>query len=430
MSDGANREECSLCRGNALKPALNLGRTALANQFVRDPKIRQETYPLMVVICETCGHSQIGHIVKPEILFGDYLYATGTSKVTVRHIEAQARSLRDWYEANVGLKLDEKSVVVEVGSNDGTMLHEWKKLGVGRSIGVDPAANKLVPGTHLFGSGPVEHVNEFFTLESGERLKRRYGEADIVVANNVFAHVPSVLDVATGVRDLLTDGGMFCFEVSYLLDMAEEPLFDTIYHEHTSYHALGPLGVMLDKLGLPIRDAKRIEGQRGRGSLRVICTKGKGSSLDSPTARALMMTEARLGLWEEWFWTMLSGKIATAGKVLRGWIDRLEQFNEPIVGYGAAAKLTTLMYVFNIGADEIKFIVDDSPWKHGLYTPGKHVPVVAVDELHELNRGTCIIFAWNFAESIVKNHSGYKGRFVVPLPELKELRLVNKEITS
>lgn len=419
MKDCVERESCSLCGGNALKPVLNLGLTALANEFAKAP-VKQDTFPLMMVLCETCGHSQIGHIVSPARLFGNYVYATATSQVTVRHVVEQASALKTWYETNVGLLLDDKSVVVEIGSNDSTMLSAWKKLGVGCVVGVDPAAKKLTSAFHTQEAG-VNLVNDFFTAASGKKLLAEFGETDIVVANNVFAHVPSVLDVATGVRDLLADGGVFSFEVSYLMDMAEEPLFDTIYHEHTSYHALGPLAVMLDKLGLPIRMAARINEQKGRGSLRVICTKTSGRSLDSATARSLMVREAKLGLWSDDFWTGMKKKIESSRQAVLGWIDRLEQLGEPVVGYGAAAKLTTLMYAFNIGADEIQFIVDDSEWKHGLYTPGKHVPVLPVSRLREMERGTCIIFAWNFAESIARNNHTYKGRFVVPLPELKEI---------
>lgn len=422
MKDCVQRESCSLCGGNALSTCLNLGLTALANEFARDPSVKQDLFPLMVAVCESCGHSQISHIVSPERLFGNYVYATATSKVTVKHIESQAVTLKRWYENWVGLCLDDKSVVVEIGSNDSTMLDKWKSLGIGRVVGVDPAAKKLTTVVRTYGSGHAELVNDFFTATSGKKLRAEFGAADMVVANNVFAHVPSCLDVAKGVFDLLADGGVFSFDVSYLMDMAEEPLFDTIYHEHTSYHTVGPLALMLDKLGMPIREAERVPGQKGRGSLRIICTKTpERSSLDSTSVRLLMAQEARLGLWEGTFWTELAHKIDRSGRSLRRWIRMVRALGEPVVGYGAAAKLTTLMYAFNIGPEEIDFIVDDSEWKHGLYTPGKHVPVRPVSALHEMSRGTCVIFAWNFAESIVKNNKHFKGDFVVPLPELKEI---------
>lgn len=413
------RLTCSLCRGGNLKKALELRATPLANEYAKDPTLSQFRYPLNVVLCMDCGHSQIGEVVNPKILFADYAYATSTSPVTLRHLHEEVQHIKTFHEKN-GLALDKKAVVVEIGSNDGAMLKMWKDAGVGTVVGIDPASAKL--GAHLTDADSgIYLVHEFFNAETADYAKRTFGEVDAVVANNVLAHVPDILEVVTGVRDLLADGGTFSFEVSYLLDMVEAPLFDTIYHEHMSYHAVKPLALMLDKLGMPIHSAIRLSSQLGRGSLRVMCRKGAGSSLNSVTARGLMETEAKFGLWDMRFWSRLQGQIFEACESVHAWVDAVKALGEPVVGYGAAAKLTTLMYSLCLDASHVDFIVDDSKWKHGLFTPGTHIPIKPVEALYEAKPGVCIIFAWNFADSIIRTHAGYPGKFLVPLPEMMEV---------
>jgi SAM-dependent methyltransferase len=412
------RQHCSLCRSEALVPGIDFGRTPLANAYA---KTQEEAtsgwsanlHQLDVVVCLWCGHSQIGYLVDSAALFNDYAYATGTSKVTLDHLMDEALYVSDWYKKNVGLALDGKSFVLEIGCNDGSMLEIWRRWGT-RVLGVDPAASKLK-------AHDVETVDKFFWGGLGKEIRQSHGAADVVIANNVFAHVPDVLDVAEGVKDVLADGGIFVFEVSYLMDMVEAPLFDTIYHEHMSYHAVKPLALMLDLLGMPIVAAARLKSQRGRGSLRVIACKGPGRSIDCDKARDLMVDEAQEGLWGQAFWSKLHGEVVMAGDAARAWIESLSRLGDRVVGYGAAAKLTTLMYAFKLSRGHIEYIVDDSKWKQGLFTPGSGIPIVAPSKMAKDQPGACVLFAWNFAESIVMKNHWYNGRWVLPLPELQEI---------
>lgn len=412
------RDRCSLCRrpSTFLLPGIDFGQTPLANAYAKTAEEArgQQTYPLDVVVCEGCGHSQVGFLVDSPLLFSDYAYATGTSKVTLDHLMGEALYVSDWYKKHVGLALDSKSFVLEVGCNDGSMLKIWKSWGVGRVLGIDPAASKLK-------AHDVDTMDAFFCNSLGHEVKKSHGEADIVIANNVFAHVPDVMDVAEGVRAVLAEGGIFVFEVSYLYDMVEAPLFDTIYHEHMSYHAVRPLAQMLDILGMPIVDAVRLKSQRGRGSLRIIARKGSGKSLGCDKARDLMVEEAAAGLWGQAFWVKLHGEVFEAGNAVRSWVEALRDMGERVVGYGAAAKLTTLMYALKLGPGHIDYVVDDSKWKQGLYTPGSGIEIVAPSRMAEEQPGACVVFAWNFAESIITKSHWYTGRWVLPLPELQEI---------
>lgn len=409
-----HRIHCGLCRSKKLVPSLDLGTTPLANEYVRDPTGVQSDYPLGIVVCEACGHSQISYLVDVSVLFNDYAYATSTSKVTLDHLRNEVDDVRKFHENTSGLLLDSKAFVLEIGCNDGAMLAMWKAAGVGRVLGIDPAASKLK-------AHDVDTIDAFFTREVGVEIRGSHGLADVVVANNVFAHVPDVLDVAEGVFEVLEEDGLFVFEVSYLLDMAVEPLFDTIYHEHMSYHAVKPLAMMLDKVGLPIVHVEQIAGQQGRGSLRVIACKTTGRSIDCETARVLMLSEAQVNLWDVLFWVRMKADIFKAGNEIRSWIGAMKDLGQSVAGYGAPAKLTTLMYTLKLDIDHVPYVVDDSKWKQGLFTPGKKLPILAPGKiLGEYAPDTCVIFAWNFASSIMSKNQGYRGRWVIPLPVLRE----------
>ena len=412
--DYTHRIQCSLCLSPLLKTVLDLGATPLANEYRRPSELleKQEVFPLAIVMCERCGHAQTSIIVNPERLFGGYNYATSTSQITLNHLREEVETVSRFYEEQTGKVVGEGTSVLEIGCNDGAMLNEWKKTGAGRIFGVDPAASRLK-------AYDVQTTDAFFELSFARNLSETY---DIVVANNVFAHVPSVLDVAEGVREVLKEGGLFVFEVSYLMDMAGgSPAFDTIYHEHTSYHSLQPLAAMLDRLGMPIQGAWRLPGQMGRGSLRVISRKGSGTSMASSSARRLMLEESKACDSSEIFWLRLLSTMNETIEATGSWIEKLVNSGLKVAGYGASAKLTTFMSLLSLDESHIDFVCDDSTWKQGLYTPGTHIPirspeVLATDEAPD----TCVIFAWNFADSIRMANQKYEGRWLVPLPKLQE----------
>lgn len=413
------REDCSLCRGRRLGEVLRLPHTPIANEFVTKEQAGevQDRYPLNLVQCQTCGHVQIGFLVEEDRLFGNYVYTSSTSPVTVAHLRKQAEDLWRWYEDHVGLILDEKSLVVEIGSNDGTFLKQLKELTNVRVHGIDPA--KKIAMTARDAGIPTKIA--FFDAAVADEIVEEAGKADMVVANNVFAHVDDVREMLEGTALLLHDNGVLAFEVSYLGDMGDAPVFDTIYHEHKSYHHLSPLVRVLDELDLPIIDVERVPWQLGRGSLRVICQKtNERRSIDSPAVREFLLRETT-----EWlvgtpvFFSILDHEAAVSGARFRDWLKVLKNSGQKIYGYGAPAKMTTLMYTWGLDPSLIEFVVEDSKWKQGLLTPGHHLPVVAPEELTD-RKGTCIIFAWNFAESIINRNRGFRGQWLVPLPKVGE----------
>src|SRR5262245_60344508 len=226
------REVCALCRtgASALQRVMSLAATPPANEFVATP-IEQDTIPLTLQLCQRCGHVQLAEIVDPQRLFGEYVYVSGTSPVLVEHFRRYAAT------AIRRFGLNDKSLVVEAGSNDGTLLRQFQQQGVPNVLGVDPASKIAAQARQA----EVPTLEGFFTPQLAAQLRIERGPAALICANNVFAHAEDLAGFTDGVRALLAPDGVFMFEVSYLADVVDNLLFDTIHHEHLSYHAVKPL---------------------------------------------------------------------------------------------------------------------------------------------------------------------------------------------
>jgi SAM-dependent methyltransferase len=410
------RKQCGLCEANEarLREVLRLAPTPPANEFVSQAAVGkpQDTIPLTLLLCETCGHLQLAEIVDPERLFRNYVYVSGTSPVFVEHFRRYAA------ETISRFQLGKDSLVVEVGSNDGTLLKQYQAQGVPNVLGIDPAS-EIVKAAQAAG---VPTIEAFFGPELAERLRAERGPAALICANNVFAHTESLVGFARGVRTLLADQGVFVFEVSYLVDVVEKLLFDTIYHEHLAYHAVAPLVRFFDKLGMRLFDAERVDTHGG--SVRCYVSLSSASHATSERLGLLLELEKKIGVFSPDTYAVYQRRIDERGKLLREKLSALRAEGKHIAGFGAPAKLTGLMYAFGIDGKSIDFIVDDSKWKQGLFTPGTHIPVVSSSALYERNPDWCVIFAWNFADAIIAKHSAYTqkgGHFIVPLPELREV---------
>lgn len=406
------RDKCRLCSSKNLSLAFALAPTPPANAFLpKDEwnKIPEEKFPLDVFFCRDCAHLQLLDVVNPTILFSHYVYVSGTSPVFVEHFRKYFEAVSNDY----GLKSGDR--VFEVGSNDGTLLRFFQKAGM-QVLGVDPAQEIAAKATH--GGIPTE--TGFFNEAYGKKVSANWGKAKVVLANNVFAHIDDLASVARGIREILTDDGVFVFEVSYLRDVIEKTLFDTIYHEHLCFHTLGPLGKFFERLSMVVTDAERVDSHGG--SIRVFVRK---SGVASSRLNRLLEEEKALGLYEEKTFVAFAGQIRKIGDELREFLREAKAEGRKVVGFGAPAKATTLMHHFSLGSDSLDYIVDDSPLKQGLYTPGLHVPVVPSSALKENPPDYVLVLAWNFADSIIqKNKSVLKkgAAFVVPLPRVKVVR--------
>jgi hypothetical protein len=434
------RTKCALCRSLALDEIMGLAPTPPANEFVENPMIAQDTIPLTLLLCGACGHVQLREIVSPNRLFGSYVYVSGTSPSFVQHFKDYARICSERF------KPEKHDLIVDIGSNDGTLLHAWKHLGAENTLGIEPA-NKIAEAARSSG---VDTICDFFTPELARKIRGERGPAKIVTANNVFAHVEDLRAFGEAVKILLDSQSVFTFEVSYLGNVIEDLLFDTIYHEHSSYHALAPLVSFFTKeLGLHVFDVEKISTHGG--SLRVyVSPTGASPTGASPenhppylSVACVLAEERKLGLDKKETYRNFKERISQKGLALRSHIKEIKEKGHRIAGYGAPAKLTTLMYEMGISPFDIEYIVDDSPWKQGLYTPGHHIPVLPVSALYDSETDVdfktsnllyekfktnkvkrcdyAIIFAWNFADVIVKTHREYikqGGTFISPFSHI------------
>jgi SAM-dependent methyltransferase len=394
--------------------------TPPANAFVPERSLgtKQERCPLDVFFCDRCAHLQLLDVVDPEILFRDYVYVSGTSPVFVEHFRKYAESVQKDYRIRVPGR------VLEIGSNDGTLLRFFKDAGFD-ILGIDPARNIAEQATQA----GIPTLPEFFTLEMARRLRAEKGAMSVILANNVFAHIDDLTEVVRGVRELLDPReGVYVFEVSYLADVIQSNLFDTIYHEHLCYHSLGPLIGFFERNGMQVIDSIRVSSHGG--SLRVVAQVAGGRHSVSPRVAAMLTAEKAAGLYDLETFKRFDRSIRAIGQELRSLLVSIKKEGRMIAGFGAPAKATTLMYHFQIGPDLVDFIVDDSPLKQGLYSPGQHIPVVSSKAIEERNPDYLVVLAWNFADSIIaKNQSFLErgGQFVVPFPQI---RVVSKEVSA
>ncbi len=412
MSEACHRRTtCRLCGGENPALALSLTPTPPANAFVAAERLDepQETFPLDVFFCEDCAHVQLLDVVDPRILFENYVYVSGTSPVFVRHFEGYAGQILARYSPPGG------SLAVDIGSNDGTLLRFFKDAGL-KVQGVDPAKDIAARAT----KDGIDTIAGFFTPELADRICRQKGPAAVIAANNVFAHADDLAGIVEGVRRLLAPGGVFVFEVSYLVDVLEKTLFDTIYHEHLAYHSVGPLMRFFAANGMEITDAARVDSHGG--SLRcVVQHRGGPHPVDASVARLVALEES-LGLHRVQALKDFAARVDRLKEELSSLLRRLKAEGKSIAGFGAPAKATTLMYHFAIGPGLLDFIVDDSPLKQGLYSPGMHIPVVPSTAIEDNKPDYLIILAWNFAPSIMEKHASFRqsgGHFIVPLPTLE-----------
>lgn len=406
--ESTRRERCRLCDSPRLELALALAPTPIADDWVGADRLGevQPRFPLDLHLCRDCGHVQLLEVISPDALFRNYTYRSSVSLGLVEHFGRLANRLMEGLPAG--------SLVCEIGSNDGSMLRFFHERGM-RVLGIDPAREIARLATH----DGIETLPEFFTAATGARIRAERGPAAVVIANNVFAHADELGGIADGVRSLLDERGVFVFEVSYLVDIVERMLFDTVYHEHLCYHTVRPLRRFFAAHGLELVDAERLPVKGG--SIRGTVQLADGPRLPTPALAQLVRREEQGRYDHPATFQAFAARIAAAKQRLLETVDSLRGGGRSVAGYGASATVTTLLHHFDLGT-RLEFLVDDNPGKHGTFSPGHHLPVLPSTALLERRPEYTVILAWAYADPIMKRHAAYReqgGRFILPLPELK-----------
>jgi len=402
------RTSCRACAGSDLKLVVDLGSTALANSFPRSAAefASEARYPLVVWFCPACSLVQLLDVVPAEQLFSNYIYVTGTSDTIAAHNREYARAVVE------GLRLGKDDLVVEVASNDGSLLRCFQAHGV-RVLGVEPASNIA---ERAVASG-VPSVNRFFGHDEGRRLRAEFGPAKALIGNNVLAHVDDTLGFLRGAREVIGDEGRAIFEVPYLGEFVERLEYDTVYHEHLCYFSVSALMRLFEGAKMVIERVERhaVHG----GSVRVFGAPAKRGLGHSAQALEFAAAERRAGWTSIERYQRFAREVAENKRALLALLEQLHSAGKSVAAYGAPAKGNTLLQYCGIDTRLVEYTVDKNPLKVGLFTPGSHLPVLPVATLLERQPDFVLILAWNFAEEIVRQQAEYArrgGRFILPLP--------------
>ncbi len=404
-------KNCRVCKSLKLEKVLTLGPTPLANAFLTKSQLDEPEYfyPLDVVFCNNCGFIQLGHVVSPAVLFGNYVYVSSTSKVFIDHFKKMADNVFPRF-----LK-GKESLVIDIGSNDGILLKPFKNLG-SKVLGIEPAKHIA----KIAEENGIETISEFFSVALAKKIVKTKGNADIVTATNVFAHIDDLDGVIEGLKILLHKDGIFIMEAPYLIDFIEKRYFDLVYHEHLSYWSINSLQRLFERFNMSVFDVEKMPVHGG--TIRVYVKKNGGKHKVEKSVDEFLEEEKKMKLTDKKTYINYANLVLDNKVKLVTLLAELKGKGKTIAAYGAPAKGNTLLNFFSIGSEILNFVVDDSPFKQGLFTPGKHIPVVPSRVLYEKRPDYLLVLAWNFADSIMKMHVKYKesgGKFIIPVPEPK-----------
>jgi SAM-dependent methyltransferase len=398
---------CRSCGSTLLHLVADLGSTPLANAFLTADQLneRELTFPLRLVFCANCTLVQITETVRPDVLFGSYLYASSYSETMLRHAQATCDKLcRERL-------LSDRSLVVEIASNDGYLLQFFVDRGI-PVLGIEPATNIAA----IAQRRGVHTRVAFFGGGLADQLAREGLSADVILGNNVLAHVPEINDFIAGVKRILKPGGIARFEFPYLGDLIRNLEFDTIYHEHIFYFSAHSIETLLRRHGLIFTDVEHLPIHGG--SLAVTAALELDRKGRSRVER-LLVEEHERGMDHLAFYADFGHRVTTNIRELKSLTVQLRSGGNRICAYGASAKGSTLLNTACLEAGILDYVVDRSELKQGLFTPGTRLPILPPERLTQDHPDFVLVLTWNFLEEILQQQRAYRdsgGKFIVPIP--------------
>ncbi len=401
-------KKCRICSSTDLKLVLDLENQPPANALIDKNMLDnvEEKFPLRLFWCNDCFLVQLLDIVNKEFLFKNYLYMTSASTPIVNHFSEYAKSIHKFF-----LDSKDNPLVVEIGSNDGSLLSEFKKLGTS-ILGIEPASNL----SKIANDSNITTINEFFSINIAKEIINS-NQVSVVVANNVIAHIENLHDLVEGIKIIIGDKGIFIFEVPYLIDFIKKLEFDTIYHEHLSYFSILPLIKLMSQFGLEIFNVEKYDVHGG--SLRIFVSKKSNFEINN-SVQKFIDEEYKFGLNDFVVYEKFAIKVYELKKNLKKILLQLKKENKSIFGYGASAKGNVLLNFCNIDNKLLDFIVDTTPLKQGKYTPGTHIPVISPEKITKRGKNdVALLLAWNYKSEILEKEKKFRekgGKFLIPIP--------------
>jgi SAM-dependent methyltransferase len=404
---------CQVCDSSNLHTILDLGHqplcdTLLTSQMLNEP---EKMYPLRMVWCENCTDVQIDYCVDgKEVYHPNYPYKSGVTKELVEYQTKIAASIIPKY----GLK--EGDLVVDIGSNDGTLLSGFKNTGI-RTVGVEPTNI-----AQIANQNGIETVQSFFDISTAEKVKEKYGEASVIVTTNTFAHMQTLGEFISGAYLLLKEGGVFISETHYLLDVIKGGQFDTVYHEHLRTYSLKALVALFDQYDFTVTDVER--GERYGGNIRVHVTKGKGKAVSKSVADLLLLEEES-GLGKLATYQQFAERVKKARLEFVEFLIKMKQEGKAVVGNSCPGRCVTLLNYYGIDSELIPYLAEQpTSLKLGMYLPGKHLPIVNNQILIDEQPDYVVLMAWHYAKPIMEQLKarGLTSDFVLPLPDFRIIK--------
>lgn len=396
-------DACRICSSTELEPIIDMGNQPPANSLRSDLLEQLPAIPLTISRCKNCAAIQLNETVRPEYLFKNYVWVTGTSKTAEKYSEL-------FYEQMVKRCELSKVFAIEVASNDGTFLKRFKDHGH-KVIGVDPAQNIA----KIANDNGVPTVNDFFSATLARDLIAKEGLADCIFARNVIPHVEHVHDVVEGMALCLKENGVGAIEFHHSMIILQELHYDSIYHEHLCYHTLHSISQLLSMHGLHPIDM--IQSPISGGSIVLYFSKQqKTKSTELINAIA---TENKSGVNEYDAWIDFAKKSYAHRAVLKAMVEQENDKGRSIIGYGASARSSTLLNFCGISNYHLKCVADQNSIKHGKYTPGTDIPILSPQKALALKPDVVLLLAWNFKNeilSVLKNEHSFHGSVILPLP--------------
>ena len=402
---------CRFCSEPVTHIFVDLGIAPLSNAFLKKEMLNdvEEKFALCVYVCDNCFLVQLPEFEKPENIFKDYAYFSSYSSTWLEHAENYVNMMIKKFHIN------EKSAVTEIASNDGYLLQFFKEKNI-PVLGIEPAANVA----KVAKEKGIPTITKFFGVNTANELKKEGKQSDLIVGNNVLAHVPNINDFVEGMKILLNSNGIITMEFPHLMQLIEKNQFDTIYHEHFSYFSFYTVIQIFEKHNLKIFDVEELTTHGG--SLRIYVTHIENSThILSNTVKNLLDKEMKFGITDMSTYTNFQENIIKIKNQLLNFVLSVKNEKKKIICYGAAAKGNTLLNYCGIGKENIEYVVDVNSHKQGLYLPGSHLHIKKPEEIKKDKPDFLLILPWNIKEEIMKDISfihDWNGKFVIPIPKM------------